>query len=91
MPGSHKQFGWELFTDAIIKLLSEKKEHLVFLLWGNYAISKSLLIDQNKHLVLTAAHPSPLAGGKFFGSKHFSKTNKYLTDNGVKPINWNLS
>jgi uracil-DNA glycosylase len=90
-PGSHKTFGWENFTDAIIKLISDKKEHVVFLLWGNYAISKTHLIDSNKHLVLTAAHPSPLARGAFFGSKHFSKANKYLIENGLNPINWNLS
>lgn len=91
MPGSHKSFGWEMFTDAIIKLISDKKEHVVFLLWGSYAISKSPLIDMDKHLVLTAAHPSPLARGAFFGSRHFSKTNKYLVENGLEPINWNLT
>ncbi len=90
MPGSHKQFGWELFTDAIIKLICEKKENVVFLLWGNYAISKSPLIDSSKHLVLTAAHPSPLARGAFFGSKHFSKTNKYLVEKGLSPVDWRL-
>lgn len=90
-PGSHKAFGWELFTDAIIKLVSDKKKHVVFLLWGNYAITKSELIDKNKHLILTAAHPSPLARGAFFGSKHFSKTNNYLEEKGLKPINWNLT
>ena len=89
-PGSHKSFGWELFTDAIIKLVSDLKEHVVFLLWGAYAISKNPLIDANKHLVLTAAHPSPLARGAFFGSKHFSKTNNYLIEKGLEPINWNL-
>ena len=90
-PGSHKSFGWELFTDAIIKLISDKKEHVVFLLWGNYAITKSQLIDSTKHMVLTAAHPSPLARGAFFGSKHFSKTNNYLATNKLKPVNWTLT
>ena len=91
LPGSHKSFGWELFTDSLIKLISDKKEQVVFLLWGNYAISKSPLIDVNKHLVLTAAHPSPLARGAFFGSKHFSKTNAYLLEKGKEQIIWNLS
>jgi uracil-DNA glycosylase len=91
LPGSHKAFGWEIFTNALIQLISDKKEHVVFLLWGNYAITKSELIDKNKHLVLTAAHPSPLARGAFFGSKHFSKTNKYLIEKNLEPINWNLT
>lgn len=91
LPGSHKKYGWQNFTDAIIKLISDKKQHVVFLLWGNYAITKAELIDSNKHLVLTAAHPSPLARGAFFGSKHFSKTNNYLTANGLTPINWKLT
>jgi uracil-DNA glycosylase len=91
LPGSHKKYGWQNFTDAIIKLISDKKQHVVFLLWGNYAITKSELIDSNKHLVLTAAHPSPLARGAFFGSKHFSKTNNYLTANGLTPVNWKLT
>jgi uracil-DNA glycosylase len=90
-PGSHKGFGWEHFTDAIIRLISEKKEHVVFLLWGNYAISKVNLIDAGKHLVLTAAHPSPLARGAFFGNKHFSKTNTYLKNKGLSTIDWNLT
>jgi uracil-DNA glycosylase len=86
--GSHQNKGWELFTDAVIKTLSDKKENLVFLLWGNYAKAKTTLIDANKHLVLTAAHPSPLARGAFFGSKHFSKTNDYLRSKGIGEINW---
>ena len=90
LPGSHKVFGWEIFTDALIKLISDNKNNLVFLLWGNYAISKSSLIDGDKHLVLTAAHPSPLARGAFFGSKHFSKANAYLREKGHTEINWNL-
>lgn len=86
--GSHQNKGWELFTDAVIKTLSDKKENLVFLLWGNYAKAKTVLIDANKHLVLTAAHPSPLARGAFFGSKHFSKTNEFLKSKGLAEINW---
>lgn len=89
-PGSHQKKGWETFTDAVIKLISDKKEHCVFLLWGNFAKSKSSLIDLEKHLVLTAAHPSPLAGGAFYGSKHFSKTNEYLISKGIEPIKWAL-
>ena len=89
-PGSHQKKGWETFTDAVIKLVSNKKENCVFLLWGNFAKSKSNLIDLEKHLVLTAAHPSPLAGGAFFGSKHFSKTNEYLISKKLEPIKWAL-
>lgn len=91
LPGSHKAFGWEVFTDALIRLINHHKQHVVFLLWGNYAISKSALIDSEKHLVLTAAHPSPLARGAFFGSRHFSKTNSYLISKGLEPIDWNLT
>lgn len=87
---SHQNKGWEIFTDAVIKLISDKKEKVVFLLWGNYAKAKSQLIDKNKHLVLEAAHPSPLARGAFFGSKPFSKTNLYLEKNGIKKIEWCL-
>ena len=87
-PGSHKKIGWQAFTNAVIQLLSEKKEGLVFLLWGNFAKSKRELIDTDKHLVLEAAHPSPLARGAYFGSKHFSKTNEYLLKNNIKPIDW---
>lgn len=88
--GSHQKKGWEQFTDAVIKTLSDKKEGIVFLLWGNYAKAKAELIDANKHLVLTAAHPSPLARGAFFGCKHFSKTNEYLISKNKKPIDWCL-
>ncbi|ASS49412.1 MAG: uracil-DNA glycosylase [Candidatus Fluviicola riflensis] len=88
--GSHQKKGWEQFTDAAIKALSDKRENLVFLLWGNYAKEKAQLIDSQKHLVLQAAHPSPLARGAFFGSKHFSKTNHYLEQTGKKPIDWCL-
>jgi uracil-DNA glycosylase len=87
--GSHQNKGWEDFTDAVIKLLSDKKEHLVFLLWGTYAQKKGTVIDSNKHLVLTAAHPSPFSVEKgFFGCKHFSQTNNYLRNNGIKEIDW---
>lgn len=87
-PGSHQKKGWETFTDAVIKLISDKKENCVFLLWGNFAKSKINLIDLDKHLVLTAAHPSPLAGGAFFGCRHFSKTNEYLKSKNIGPIDW---
>lgn len=90
-PGSHQKKGWEEFTDSIIKLISDEKEHCVFLLWGNYARSKAPLINSTKHLVLEAAHPSPLARGAFFGSKPFSKTNAYLQHHHKTPINWKLN
>lgn len=88
--GSHQNKGWELFTDAVIKKLSDEKKGLVFLLWGNYAKQKGALIDATKHHVLVAPHPSPLARGGFFGCKHFSKTNEILQKQGQKPINWQL-
>ncbi len=88
--GSHQKKGWEEFTDSVIKLISDKTENVVFLLWGNYARAKTQLIDTQKHLVLESAHPSPLARGAFFGSKHFSKTNAYLKSNGKTEINWCL-
>lgn len=88
-PGSHQHKGWEEFTDGVIRALSEKKECLVFLLWGKYAQEKGALINREKHLVLTAAHPSPFsAHNGFFGCKHFSKTNEYLQKHGNPPINW---
>ncbi len=87
-PGSHQKKGWEIFTDTVIKLISDQKEHCVFLLWGNFAKSKASLIDLDKHLVLMAAHPSPLAGGAFFGCRHFSKTNEYLVSEKLDPIEW---
>ncbi len=90
--GSHQKQGWETFTDKVIRMLSEKKQHLVFLLWGNYAIQKSSMIDGSKHLVLKTVHPSPLSVSRgFFGCRHFSKANEYLSENGIKPIDWNLS
>lgn len=89
--GSHRKLGWEQFTDAVIQRISDIKEHVVFMLWGNFAKSKSELIDQSKHLVLQAAHPSPLARGAYFGSKHFSQCNKYLKLHNKTEINWKLS
>ena len=87
--GSHQGRGWEQFTDAVIKTLSDKKENLVFLLWGNYAKKKSELMDWKKHLVLESAHPSPFsASNGFFGCKHFSQTNGYLINHGVEEIKW---
>ncbi|MDB5244668.1 MAG: Uracil-DNA glycosylase [Parcubacteria group bacterium] len=87
--GSHQDKGWELFTDAVIKVLSEEREHLVFMLWGNYAKAKGAHIDRSRHLVLEAPHPSPFsAASGFFGSKHFSKANKYLVAHGETPIDW---
>lgn len=86
--GSHQNKGWEKFTDAVIKLISDKKEHVVFLLWGAYAQKKGKIVDRSKHLVLEAPHPSPLAGGGFIGNRHFSKTNKYLIQHGLTPIDW---
>lgn len=85
---SHSKIGWQIFTDAVIKALSEQKEGLVFLLWGNFARSKRALIDTSKHFVLEAAHPSPLAGGAFFGCRHFSQTNQILLSRGQEPIKW---
>lgn len=89
-PGSHQNKGWEHFTDSVIKTISHEKENVVFMLWGNYAKAKVPLIDGNKHLILQAAHPSPLARGAYFGSKHFSQANQYLIKNGKEPINWCL-
>ncbi len=87
-PQSHHAIGWQTFTDAVIRKLSEQREGLVFMLWGNFARKKKMLIDTQKHLVLEAAHPSPLAGNAFSGCRHFSKANAYLEANGVQPVNW---
>ncbi len=88
-PGSHQNKGWEIFTDAVIKTISDEKEKIVFLLWGAYAQRKGEIIDENKHFVLKSAHPSPFAANRgFFGNKHFSKTNDYLLQNGQEPIEW---
>ena len=87
--GSHQRRGWEEFTDAAIRTLAEEREHLVFILWGAYAQKKGAFIDRNKHLVLTSAHPSPLSAyNGFFGNKHFSRANEYLTTHGTTPIEW---
>ena len=89
LAGSHQKKGWETFTDSAIKAVAEEKEHVVFLLWGNYAQQKAQYIDRTKHLVLTAVHPSPLSAHRgYFGCKHFSQTNQYLTEHGLEPINW---
>lgn len=87
---SHSRIGWEQFTDAVIKYLNDNCEGIVFLLWGNFARSKKVLVDENRHYVLEAAHPSPLARGAFFGCRHFSKTNEILVSEGKTPINWQL-
>ena len=90
-PASHANQGWEIFTDNVIKLLNKKKDNLVFLLWGAYAGKKAELIDSDKHLILSAPHPSPFSAHKgFFGCKHFSKTNHYLESNKQQPINWSI-
>ena len=88
---SHAKIGCQRFTDAAIKALSDKKQNLVFILWGNYAIAKENLIDHNKHLILKTVHPSPLSASRvFFGCHHFSKTNEYLINHNIKPIDWSL-
>ncbi len=85
---SHAKIGWHTFTDAVIRKLSEGREGLVFMLWGNFAKQKSALIDPFKHLILEAAHPSPLAGGAYNGSRHFSKANEFLAMRGKATIDW---
>ncbi len=89
-PNSHSKIGWYLFTDAVIQKLSTLRVNLVFMLWGNFAKQKRELIDSSKHLILEAAHPSPLAGGAFFGCKHFSQCNFYLTQFEKKVIDWRI-
>lgn len=89
-PASHHGKGWERFTDAVIKTISQQKKGVVFLLWGRFAQTKEELIDQDKHFILKAAHPSPLARGAFFGSKHFSKTNEILKKQGLERIDWRI-
>ena len=87
--GSHRQQGWEMFTDEVITRLATDREGLVFILWGSYAISKGAFIDRSRHLVLTSPHPSPLSAYRgFFGNKHFSKTNEWLVAHGQQPIEW---
>jgi uracil-DNA glycosylase len=90
-PMSHAKIGWASFTDTVIKKISEQKEYVVFLLWGKFAQDKKILIDESKHLVLKAAHPSPLsAHNGFMGCKHFSKTNAWLMSKGIDPVDWQL-
>ena len=89
-PASHSNIGWQEFTDAVIRYVSDNCEGVVFLLWGNFARSKRGLIDSSRHHVLVAAHPSPLARGAFFGCRHFSKTNQILVYENKTPINWQL-
>ena len=89
--GSHQGHGWEQFTDTVIRCVSAHREHVVFLLWGRYAQNKIPLIDQRKHLVLCAAHPSPLSASRgFFGCRHFSKANAWLISQGMEPVDWRL-
>lgn len=91
LAGSHQKRGWENFTDAAIKKLSDKRENLVFILWGRFAQNKEVLIDAGKHCILKSAHPSPLSAyNGFFGCKHFSKTNEYLRSKGIGEIDWRL-
>ena len=89
-PASHRKIGWQTFTDSVIRKLSAIRENLVFMHWGGFAKKKSSLIDDDDHLVLKAAHPSPLAGGAFFGNQHFSQANEYLKKHGKEPVDWNL-
>lgn len=90
-PMSHSKIGWSQFTDMVIRKLSSEREHLVFILWGKFAQEKQELIDETKHLVLKASHPSPYSANQgFFGCKHFSKTNQYLVANGIDPVDWSL-
>jgi uracil-DNA glycosylase len=90
IPNSHKHLKWNVFTDAVIKKISDKKENVVFLLWGNFAIQKEKLIDVSKHKILKSGHPSPMSAnqGKWFGNKHFSQTNDYLSSIGKEQIDW---
>ncbi len=87
--GSHQRRGWEEFTDAVIKVVSDEKDHVVFILWGSYAIGKSRLIDKGRHLVLQSVHPSPLSAHRgFFGNHHFSRANAFLESHGIGSIEW---
>jgi uracil-DNA glycosylase len=91
-PGSHSKIGWLEFTDAVIKKISDEKKGIIFLLWGKFAQDKQVLIDETKHYVLKAAHPSPFSADKgFFGCKHFSRTNEILMQKGIQPIDWKLN
>ena len=87
--GSHQKKGWEEFTDTVIRILNTERTNLVFFLWGAYAQKKGESIDRSRHLVLESVHPSPLSASRgFFGNKHFSKCNEYLSENGIEPIDW---
>lgn len=89
--GSHQKLGWEIFTDAVIQKLNERRDNLVFILWGNYAKKKGISIDRERHMVISSPHPSPFAAHSgFFGSRPFSKTNQYLVSKDILPINWEL-
>jgi uracil-DNA glycosylase len=87
---SHSGIGWAQFTDAVIKYISDNLSSVVFMLWGNFARSKAALVDRSRHLVLEAPHPSPLARGAFFGCRHFSQANSWLSSHGRAPIDWQL-
>ena len=88
-PGSHGKYGWEIFTDEVIRVISQRQPHVVFMLWGNYAQKKEALIDTSKHLLLKAPHPSPLSAYQgFFGSKHFSQANAFLEGKGLPVVKW---
>lgn len=90
-PMSHAKIGWALFTDTVIKKISDEKKHVVFMLWGKFAQEKRSLIDESKHLVLRSVHPSPLsAHAGFFGCKHFSKANRWLMSKGIDPVDWQV-
>lgn len=90
-PASHAKIGWMEFSNAVINIISNQKEGVIFLLWGRFAHEKQVLIDETKHQVLKAAHPSPFSADKgFFGCRHFSKTNDYLMKHGQEPVNWSL-
>ena len=89
LAGSHQRRGWEQFTDAVIRIVSQEKEHVAFILWGSYAQSKAPFIDSSKHLILKSTHPSPLSAHRgFFGNHHFSLTNHFLQQHGITPIQW---
>jgi len=90
-PASHKHIGWQHFTDATIRIISDQRPHVVFILWGAFAQQKEVLIDAEKHLILKSAHPSPFSADKgFFGCRHFSKTNTWLLDHNEEPVNWTV-
>jgi len=87
-PASHKNHGWEAFTDGVIQKLNEHRKNIVYILWGNYAKQKGAVVDKKNNLVLSSAHPSPFSAQAFFGNKHFSKCNSYLNSHGIDPIDW---